>query len=376
MRLISPRLTRLSGRILSTGLAISLAVLPATGCRTGSSKDRLETTLRQREKEIAMMREDIDRIAGYNLALQTEVRAMRGQTGPSSCDPFTPLYPVRSIVVGRTSTGMDEDGRPGDDAVQVVLETRDGDGKLFRAPGRVQMQVLEVSPEGLKNPIGTYQFNPDEMRSLWKQGLLTSGYVFTLPWQTPPRQEKVRVVASFTMEDGRQFEAEREIRVKPPAPTSLQLVPDAAGGPALLPGSPTPIPLPPGATIIGPGSAGSGELMPGLIPTPGTPSPFPESSSLPFPKSMPATEPTTPGKPTTSPGAKSQPIPPAKPEASPVPAPPPGSTRTPGTGSIMPPASPMPSSPPPVPAPAEPKKISSLLIMPGNPVARLMEPRS
>jgi len=363
MRLISPCLIRLSGRILSTGLVVSLLALPATGCRTNNSKDRLETSLRQREKEIALMREDIDRIAGYNLALQTEIRSMRGQPGPSSCDPFTPLYPVRSIVVGRTSTAMDEDGKPGDDAVQVVLETRDGDGKLFRAPGRVQMQMLEVSPEGLKNPIGVYQFSAEEMRPLWKQGLLTSGYVFTLPWQTPPRQDKVRVVASFTMEDGRQFEAEREIKVKPPSASSLRLVPESTGG-ITVPGSASgmPIPLPPGATIIGP--SGPGELMPGLMPAPGTPSPFPETSTLPFPKMVAPEGKAVPGKAVATPPASVAP----KAEPIPMPAPAPGATPVP----IFPPGAGGPPAPPP--PPAEPKKISSLLIMPGQPAARLKVP--
>ena len=341
-------------------MGASLVVLPVAGCRTNNSKDRLETTLRQREKEIALMREDIDRIAGYNLALQTEVRAMRGQTGPSSCDPFTPLYPVRSIVVGRTSTGMDEDGKPGDDAVQVVLETRDGDGKLFRAPGRVQMQVLEVSPEGLKNPIGVYQFTSEEMRPLWKQGLLTSGYVFTLPWQTPPRQDKVRVVASFMMEDGRQFEAEREIRVKPPSASSLRLVPDSTGGITVPgPGAGMPMPLPPGATII-PG--GPGELMPGLMPAPGTPSPFPETSTLPFPKTVQPGEIAAPGKPAVNPNPSGAP----KVESIPMPAP----AKAPAPNPIANPAPPVAPPPP----PAEPNKISSLLIMPGQPAARLKVP--
>lgn len=361
MRLISPRLFRLPGRILPVYLAIPIALGALAGCRSNNSKDRLETNLRQREKEIALLREDIDRIAGYNLALQTEVRSMRGQPGPSACDPFTPLYPVRSIVVGRTSTALDDDGKPGDDAVQIVLETRDADGKLFRAPGKVQMQMLEVSPEGLKNLIGTYQFGPDEMRPLWKQGLLTSGYVFNLPWQTPPRQDKIRVVAQFTMEDGRQFEAERELRVKPPSNPSLQIVPDGPNsGPILFPGVGG---LPPGTTIIGPAPSATGELMPGLVPTPGSPSPFPESSTLPFPKtapSQPASGPAKPGS-VAVPETKT----PASPAPSPVPSPMPGA-RSPGT------------LPAPAPVPTDPKKGgTSMAPMLGKPapVVTLLNPR-
>ena len=292
MLLISPCQTRLLGRIISASLLASLSFGPFTGCKTGN-KDKLETTLRQREKEIALMREDIDRIAGYNLALQSEIRASRGQPMPSSLDPFTPLYPVRSIVVGRTTAPLDEDGKPGDDALQVVLETRDGDGKLFRAPGTVQIHLLEVSQAGLKNPIGSYQFSSEEMRPLWKQGILTSGYVFTLPWQAPPRQDKIRVVASFTMEDGRQFEAEREISIKPPATSLLQVVPDGAG---MLPPSGIGFPgVSPGVSVIQPGTSPPATIMmPGnsssLIPNVGGSSPFMESNSLPVPQILPPTD--------------------------------------------------------------------------------------
>ena len=359
MPLISPCLFRLSGRVLSSSLAISFLVLPALGCRTGS-KDRLETTLRQREKEISLMREDIDRIAGYNLALQTEVRAMRGQSLPNACDPFTPLYPVRSIVVGRTSVGMDDDGKPGDDAVQVVLETRDGDGKLFRAPGKVQMQMLEVTPEGLKNLIGTYQFGPEEMRPLWKQGLLTSGYVFNLPWQTPPRQDKVRVVASFTMEDGRQFEAEREIRVKPPANPSLSIIPDGPNsGPIIMPANPT---------YSGPSTSPLGEFMPGLVPAPGSPSPFPDTSTLPFPKMAPPTViAPQPGKTIHSPPAQTAPQPQLNPKGAPSIAP-----------GAQPSPIPMPGAtfPHPVPPPADPKKFGVFNTAPTSPIATLQPPRA
>lgn len=220
-----------------------LPILPAIllpACRTGG-KDKLETTIRQRDQRIIQLQEDIDKLAGYNLALQTEVRIMRGQPLPSACDPFTPLYPVRSVVVGRATAPIDEDRLPGDEGVQVVLEPRDADGKLQRAPASGSVTILEVDSQGLKSPIGTWDYTPDQMRSSWKQGLLTSGFVLNCLWQACPKSDRVKILASFTMEDGRRFEAEKELAIKPPADRTgalpapvLPLPPSNAVAPEIL----------------------------------------------------------------------------------------------------------------------------------------------
>lgn len=214
-----------------TILTRCLPLVPALllpSCRSGG-KDKLESTIRQRDQRIIQLQEDIDKLAGYNLALQTEVRIMRGQPLPSSCDPFTPLYPVRSVVVGRSTTPIDDDRLPGDEGVQVVLEPRDADGKLQRAPACASVTIVEVDGQGLKSPIGTWDYSAEQMRASWKQGLLTSGFVLNCLWQAPPKSDRVKILASFTMEDGRRFEAEKELAIKPPVDRS-----GAMPGPATL----------------------------------------------------------------------------------------------------------------------------------------------
>lgn len=262
-----------------TILTRCLPLVPALllpSCRSGG-KDKLESTIRQRDQRIIQLQEDIDKLAGYNLALQTEVRIMRGQPLPSSCDPFTPLYPVRSVVVGRSTTPIDDDRLPGDEGVQVVLEPRDADGKLQRAPACASVTIVEVDGQGLKSPIGTWDYSAEQMRASWKQGLLTSGFVLNCLWQAPPKSERVKILASFTMEDGRRFEAEKELAIKPPVDRS-----GAMPGPATL--------LPP-----------QGPVTPGLLdlpaPQPSAPLPLPRMDPLPGPKAVPA----EPGKPAVPP---------------------------------------------------------------------------
>ena len=59
-------------------ICLSLALAPVVflpACRS-SGKDKLETTIRARDQRIYDLQNDVDKLAGYNLALQTEVRAI------------------------------------------------------------------------------------------------------------------------------------------------------------------------------------------------------------------------------------------------------------------------------------------------------------
>jgi hypothetical protein len=114
---------------------------------------------------------------------------------------------------------LNEDGVPGDEALQVVLEPRDGDDHAIKAPGTLTIQTLEITPEGLKKPLCSWRVPPDALRRTWKSGLWSSGYFVTLPWKVFPGQERVRVVAQFVLPDGRSFEADKDV--------TIRLVPEA-----------------------------------------------------------------------------------------------------------------------------------------------------
>ena len=256
-------------------ICLSLALAPVVllpACRS-SGKDKLETTIRARDQRIYDLQNDVDKLAGYNLALQTEVRATRGLAGPSTNDPFTPLYPVRSLVVGRSTTAVDDDRLPGDEGLQVVLEPRDSDGRLVRAPACATIMVMEVDSQGLKSPVGTWDFNAEQLRASWKQGLLTSGYVLTVGWQTIPRSSRIKILASFTLEDGRRFEAEKDLSIKPPVEQSMSL-PGSLSAPLPL----TPVPGPGSPPAVG----SEKESLP--VPAPlAPPAPLPDPKLSPVP---------------------------------------------------------------------------------------------
>jgi hypothetical protein len=218
---------------LTFGLTLLAA---ATGCRSAGRTDRLESELRARETDLRETREHLDRTLAYTRALQAEVEALRGGCAVPGCSEIpTPAFPVRSLTLGRQTGGYDTGGCPGDDALQVVLEPRDADNQPIKAPGTLVVQALEISPEGIKHPLSTWQIPAEQLRQSWKTGLFVSGYQLVLPWKIWPSTDKVRVVAQLRLPDGRTFEADKDVTIRlTPAGRRKQL-------PAVVP-DPVPVP--------------------------------------------------------------------------------------------------------------------------------------
>jgi hypothetical protein len=254
----------------SLGAALTLCLC---GCR---SCDKVESELRARESDLQELHEQLDRSEFHNHALTRELLALRGLPGPHGVveAPSEP-YPVRSIVLGRRTGGRASETLPGDDALGVQVEPRDPEGSAIKAPGTLIVEAQEVTIEGLKRPLSTWQVLPHELRNKWQSGLFTTGYVLTLPWKVWPSTDKMRIIARFQLLDGRVFEADKDVTIRvlpenlrktlpPPAPP-IDVYPPPTGPVPFLPGTPAPpptgilpsplppaTPLPPGSTLPAP----------------------------------------------------------------------------------------------------------------------------
>jgi hypothetical protein len=199
---------------LTTLLATLLFV---AGCK---NNDLVEAELRTKENELREARDQLLQSEAHNEALQRELHAVH--SSPSA--KITPelgsqIYTLKEIVLGRQTGGYDDDDCPGDEALQVVLEPRDTDGHTIKAPGLLHVEVLEISPEGLKAPLSAWDVPPEQLRRTWRNGFLATGYYVVLPWKNWPSNNKLRVIARFTLADDRMFEADKDItiRLTPPA---------------------------------------------------------------------------------------------------------------------------------------------------------------
>src|SRR3989442_5072506 len=144
------------------------------GCR---HSDLVEAELRTKESELRDIRSELLRTESHNEALQRELHAIH--TIP--CAKVSPelgsqIYTLKEIVLGRQTGGYDDDNCPGDEALQVILEPRDGDGHAIKAPGTLHVEVLEINAQGLKTPLSAWDLSADHLRRLWRNGLLSTGY--------------------------------------------------------------------------------------------------------------------------------------------------------------------------------------------------------
>ncbi len=153
-----------------------------------------------------------------------------------------PTFGLQRIALGRGTGGYDSDNLPGDEALQVIVEPRDCDDHVVKVPGAMNISAVEINPQGLKQPLCWWSFTPEQLRPLWKQSLFSTGYTLILPWTAFPHTCTVRVVVQFKVADGRVFEADRDVKVRPL--TNLPPAPIVPPTPTL----PMPTPVQPGPT--------------------------------------------------------------------------------------------------------------------------------
>lgn len=260
---------------------ITATCLVSAGCRPNKRYDLIEAELRTRDRELAETRAALDRAQTLNRAYE------QGQArGPAEVPVGVAPGPsgggavcsIREISLGRGTGGVDEDDLPGDESLMVVIIPRDSDKSEVKVPARAQIAAWEITPQGIKNPIGSWDIPAERLRPTWRNGLVSTGYFVGIPWQTFPTTERVRVAVRLTTTDGQAFEADRDLSVRPvpqavprTGPQVQPFVPNGPNGP----NGPVPNPGPP---------TGREPLLP-MNPPPGVPPTLPPGvEELPPPK--------------------------------------------------------------------------------------------
>jgi hypothetical protein len=192
------------------------------GCFSSSARqaqELLEADLRSQERHIQELKAELDRKEGVIHGLDYEVERMQ-QSASGARQPGEPQAPgiVKDIALGRLTGGYQQNARINfDDSLQVVLEPRDSDGHAIKVPGSVHIDLFEITPQGLKTPLSSWDISQRELRRLWDQPLIGGpSYRIILPWKAIPTMDKLRVVARFTTLDGKLYEAERDVTIKLP----------------------------------------------------------------------------------------------------------------------------------------------------------------
>ena len=203
------------GRRRAVALAPALALLLLPSCKPNQRYDLLEAELRTTNRELAEARAALEHARAVNRAYNPPGLVVANTHLPAADGGSPGGVPAAGIQVTDITlargTGAADDGT----GFVVNVVPRDADGSAVKVPATLKVAAWQVSPQGLKTPIGTWELPPDKLRRAWTAGLLTTGYSATLPWQTTPGTGRVRVAVRLTTADGRAFEADREFTVTP-----------------------------------------------------------------------------------------------------------------------------------------------------------------
>ncbi len=208
---------------------VLLSGLLLAGCKPHQRYDLIEAELRTRDRELRETRDALEQSRllnrAYDQQLQSTTPAYSPATGPTKSAVAPGLF-LKEIAIGRGTGGVDTDGCLGDEALMVMVTPQDEDGSAVKVPARLTVAAWQVNTQGLKTPVGNWEVPAEKLRPMWKAGLLSTGYSLTLPWQTFPTSDKLRVAVRLTTLDGRSYEADRDVTVHPLPPQR----PKTAGG--------------------------------------------------------------------------------------------------------------------------------------------------
>jgi hypothetical protein len=190
------------------GITLPLLLLFTLGCKSqkNNRQELLEAELRTREQELSAAQAELSSVRGIQ-QMQMSGQVIPGNPTGQSC--------LKDLSLGLGTGGYDGDGVPGDEGLQVIVVPKDNDGSAVKAAGRLSIAAFDVSREGAKIPIGLWEIPPEQLRAYWQTGLFNSGYKLALQWHQPPMNNKVRVVARMQTFDGRMFETDKDVNVKP-----------------------------------------------------------------------------------------------------------------------------------------------------------------
>ena len=236
-----------SARLRRFWVLVPAVLATQFGCRSARNfgkpdckYDLLTAELRTRETELLEARAELQQLRAL-----TGTPGRPGSDMPPGCVPGGPVFHptslgthgLKGISLASGTGGVDDDNCPGDEAFMVVVVPRDDDGTAVKAPGVLRVSAYDVTPEGLKHPIGRWEVSPEQMRKAWRSGMLSTGYFVPLQWDQSPATGKVRIVARLSTLDGRDFEADKDVTVRPANPAHPQ-------GPVIGPPAPATSPVP------------------------------------------------------------------------------------------------------------------------------------
>ena len=198
---------------------LCLLVSALCGCAARRSHEIVEGRLREQNQLLAETESRLQKTQNELAIAREESDTLRQQLLADGRSPILPeqadaLFRATGIKINELLTGsLDRDDLPGEELVNVVLVPHDADGEPIKLPGQIQIELFDLGQPGEQKSLGTWTYDIAEAREHWHSGFLSSGYLFRLPWQQPPRSPQVVLHARLKTADGREFDTSATIDV-------------------------------------------------------------------------------------------------------------------------------------------------------------------
>lgn len=143
--------------------------------------------------------------------------SMQGDAGPAVAPPTNPARSedVASITLDhKVTAGYDDDGRPGDDGVRVVVEPRNAEGQIIAAPAKISVVLMDPLLPGESARLGRWDFTADQSAQSYDKTAESEGMHLELPWyQAVPGHRELHMFVRYHTADGRKLDVDHSVTV-------------------------------------------------------------------------------------------------------------------------------------------------------------------
>lgn len=173
------------------------ALLVVAACAAGCA-DNQAVTLRQKvvqlESQLQSCENDRSSQQAQINKLQERLTVARAITPEELKKVFHP----EQVKIAQLSGGVDYDGQPGDDGVNVYLQPIDQYGDVLKAAGDTRIELYDLANPPGQQQIGVYTFPVDEAAKNWFSFFGTYQYTFKCPWKNgPPKHDELTIRVVF-----------------------------------------------------------------------------------------------------------------------------------------------------------------------------------
>jgi hypothetical protein len=123
--------------------------------------------------------------------------------------------PTQLLINKRFTSGLDRDGKDGDEGVVVMVELRDSAGRLVKNPGAISVVVMDPTLKGDAARVARWDFPAGDVPALYKSSPSGRGFEFELPWPTEvPKNRALRLFVRCTTAGGKKITSESPLNVR------------------------------------------------------------------------------------------------------------------------------------------------------------------